>query len=285
MQPIASSNAPISKAEGAAACIPVQGAAALSPLQKLLSEASVERLRETLFQQLIKENLLGALHVSEELARRGVAPVFQLRHPFGLLEALAHGKTRLSAGQVIKLEKTGCVSSHESISLPVTVEFILLCIDLKWIAVQYPVHKPEWLRASGVFKKADFLRTAKYLFWGGRREAGQISKALALKPQQQRECCFINCLVESRWRGKLVMRFYKAAELIDSSAGRSKDRRSEDEQRKTLKRRRDIWLCAEMANWKPQRTADLYQMLTGEVLQRNNIANQIAKLPNVRRSD
>lgn len=276
MQLISGSHTPICKAEEAAVA---------QPLQKLLSEASVERLREALFRQLIKENLLGVLNVSEELARRGVAPVFQLRHPFGLLEALAHGRTLLSAGQIIQLEKTGCVSSHETIALPVAVEFILLCIDLKWIAVQYPFHKPEWLRASGIFKKVDFLKTAKYLFWGGRREAGQISKALALRPQQQRECCLINCLAESRSRRKLVMRFYKAAELIDSSARRSKDHRTEDEQSKTLKRRRDIWLCAEMADWKPQRTADLYQMLTGEVLQRNNIANQMAKLPNVRRSD
>lgn len=285
MQPAVNVNTPISKAEGAAACIPVQGAAALSPLQKLLSEASVERLRETLFQQLIKENLMGSLHVSEELARRGVAPVFQLRHPFGLLETLAHGGTRLTAGQIIQLEKTGFVSSREAISLPITVELILLCIDLKWITVKYPAHKPEWLRAGGIFKNADFLKTAKYLYWGGRRESGQISKALALRPHQQRECCLIKCLAESRWREKLVIRFYKAVELINSSVARSRDHRTEDERRKTLRRRRDIWLCAEIADWKPQRTADLYQMLSGEVLQRNNIANQMAKLPKVRRSD
>ncbi len=63
------------------------------------------------------------------------------------------------------------------------------------------------------------------------------------------------------------------------------DRRAQADQDATIKRRADLWLCAELADWKPQRTADLFAMLTGEVLPRNVVAKQLDKLPKVRRTD
>jgi hypothetical protein len=63
-----------------------------------------------------------------------------------------------------------------------------------------------------------------------------------------------------------------------------KDRRSAGEQDATIRRRLDLWICAEIGDWKPQRTADLYEMKTGEAIARNLVAKQLAKIPKVRRT-
>jgi hypothetical protein len=219
-----------------------------------LQRASTDQLKTSLASQMTQPNIKGALLVSEELTARGIAPCFR----------------------GISLEKLAWTGDFLSL--------ILTIADLQWIVARYPDHVPEWERLKSLFDTKKFRDTAEYLHYNGRREPGQIAKALALTEDQQRECSWIQCLGVARWRERLTRRLPIAQSRIESAI-RETDKRSSADQDQTIKRRSDLWLCAELGNWKPQRTADLYAMMTGEVLQRNAVANQLAKLPKVRRSD
>lgn len=70
-----------------------------------------------------------------------------------------------------------------------------------------------------------------------------------------------------------------------ASAVRSGDKRDVVSQEATILRRKHLWLCGEMAGWKPQRAADLYHMKTGIVLARNVVDNQLGKIRASCRSD
>lgn len=225
-------------------------------LSLALKNASTERLKSSLTSQVEQLNSEGALRVSVELTARGIAPCFR----------------------DIPLDDAW-LRHHWS-----GVEPILLLIDLQWIVAMYPDHAPEWKRAEAIFDQRKFRKTAEYLHWEGRRTPGQIAKALALTEQQQRECVWIQCLHIERWRKRLFKRLPIAQARIASDI-RDRDKRPIADQDETISRRDDLWLCAELADWKPQRTADLYAMKTGKILPRNVVAKQLEKLPKVRRTD
>lgn len=224
-------------------------------LAMALKSASTAKLKSAFADQIKQLNTEAALRVSAELTARGIAPCFR-----------------------------GTFDKHEWwLNLP-EADFILMAADLQWIVAEYPNHEPEWERAKPVFKPRKFRKAVEYLHWEGRRTAGQIAKAMALTEQQQRECIWIQCLHVERWRGRMLKRL-SLAETRIQTAIRSNDKRPTVEQDATIKRRADLWLCAELADWKPQRTANLYKRMTGEVLQRNVVAKQLDKLPRVRRID
>lgn len=156
-------------------------------------------------------------------------------------------------------------------------EHILAMCDLQWIATRYPNHKPAWVRMQGIFDPCKFMKTAKFALWDGRRAPGQIAKGLGLSEGQQQECHRIRCLHVARWWEGLAPRKDIAYARI-AGAVRLNDLRDSANKDNTIQRRQDLWLCAELGNWKPQRTADLYAMKTGIVLQRNIVANQLGKI-------
>lgn len=220
-----------------------------------LRGASTDRLMVALVEQIKRLNTDGALRVSAELTVRGIAPCFR--------------------GNFDRRELW--------LGFP-DADLILMLGDLQWIATMHPNHITEWERAQSIFDPRRFRKTAEYLHWEGRRSAGQIAKALALTEQQQRECAWIQCLHVERWRQRLFKRLPIAQARI-ASAIRASDKRPNEDQDATIKRRSDLWLCAELADWKPQRTACLHGMMTGEPLPRNVVAKQLGKLPKVRRTD
>jgi len=220
-----------------------------------LKSASSDRLKAAFIDQLKQLNIDGALRVSAELTARGIAPCFR-----GIFD-----------------------KSEWWLNIP-DADFILMVADLQWIVAEYPNHKPEWERANPIFDSRRFRKAAEYLHWEGRRTAGTIAKAMALSEQQQRECAWIQYIHVERWRGRMLIRLPIAQGRI-TSAVRDRDRRAIVDQDVTIKRRGDLWLCAELADWKPQRTANLYKSMTGESLPRNVIARQLEKLPRVRRTD
>lgn len=221
-----------------------------------LKGASTERLKTAFATQLEIFNVDGALRVSSELTARGIAPCFR---GINLDD------------RWLKVHWSG-------------VEPILMLVDLQWIVAAYPDHVPEWKRAEQIFDPRRFRTAAAYLHWDGQRTSGQIAKALALTEQQQLECVWIQCLHVQRWRERLFKRLPIAKARITSDI-RDKDKRQVKEQDATIMLRCDLWLCAEMAKWKPQLTANLYAMLSGQTLSRQAVANQLAKLPRVRRTD
>lgn len=221
-----------------------------------LKNASTERLKSSLAHQVAELNTEGALRVSSELTLRGIAPCFR-DIPIN--------------DEWLRQHWSG-------------VEPILLLVDLQWIVSAYPDHVPEWKRVESIFNPRKFRKTAEYLHWDGKRSSGQIAKALALTEQQQRECVWIQCLHVERWRRRLLKRLPIAQARIASDI-RDRDKRPSADQDETINRRSDLWLCAELADWKPQRTATLYAMKTGKILPRNVVGKQLEKLPKVRRTD
>lgn len=223
-------------------------------LTEVLTLVSTDRLKATHLDQLKQGHQDGALLVSAELTRRGIAPCFR-----------------------------GLPLCREW-WMGTDTDFVLMAADLQWIVARHPHHRTEWERAQAIFHPLKFEQTAGYLHWNGNRTAGQVAKALGLTDAQQRECAWIQCLHVERWRQRLHMRWPIARERIAGGI-KAHDRRAQADQDATINRRSDLWLCAELADWKPQRTADLFAMLTGEVLPRNLVGKQLAKLPKVRRTD
>ena len=254
-----------------------------------LKGASVERLKVALATQLELLNINSVLRVSSELTARGIAPCFRyLQH-----QAKHDGFPTLTARQRLEIESEGSIVIYDNeqdqneLELDAEkrqTEFILLCADLQWIVATYPDHVPEWQRAKQIFDPRRFRVAATYLSWGGKRTSGQIAKALALTEQQQLECVWIQCLHVQRWRERLFRRLPIAMARITSDI-RDKDKRQVKEQDVTILHRCNLWLCAELAKWKPQLTANFYAMLSGQTLSRQAVANQLAKLPRVRRAD
>ena len=231
----------------------VDDSTGIERLELALSRASSENLKSQLYTYIEDWNETRALIVGYELSRRGIPPCFR--------------GVNMNDGELF---------GHESGQ-------IFAMLDLQWVATQYPRHEPHWKRAKGIWVNQKYTATARYLLWSGRRSPGQVAVALNLTDQQQLECTWIQFSTVARWRSRLIQRIPFARERIAESV-RMKDRRSVEEQDATIKRRVDLWICAELGDWKPQRTADLYEMKTGEVLQRNLVAKQLAKLPKVRRT-
>jgi hypothetical protein len=222
-----------------------------------LRKASIGKLKAHLAKRIEALDEDAALRLGEELTSRGIPPCFR-----------------------------GNFSEDEHLlSFWGGVEPLLLLLDLQWIASRYPDQKPEWQRLKPLFVNTKKLRElSTYLYWGGRRAAGQIARALALTEAQQLECAWVQCLHVERRRHGLFKRLPITQSIIIATV-RKNDKRPMIEQDATIERRSNLWLCAELASWKPQRTAEMYQMMTGKTLPRNLVANQLAKLPKVRRGD
>lgn len=259
-------------------------------LTLVLQSVSIESLKSALANQIERLNIEGALRVSAELTARSIAPCFRY------LQSQVHplnngGSIVLNTSQRRELETEGAIvirddelTISESVALSSGADYIMLCADLQWIVAKYPDHLTEWQRAQAIFSPMRFRKVAEYLYWGGQRTSGQIAKAMALTKYQQRECAWIQCLNVKRWKVRLFERLTIAKERI-ALAIRDKDKRSIKEQDATIENRSNLWLCAELAEWKPQLTANLYLMLTGQKLSRQAVANQLSKLPKVRRVD
>lgn len=212
-----------------------------------MQSATTEQLKAEYLKRVAGLSEKGALALGVELSMRGVAPCFR------------------------------DIPYDPWFKNNIEVDCILAKCDLQWIAVRYPNHLPQWQRVQGIFDPSKFARTAEYLIWNGQRSPGYLSKALALTDSQQRECRLIQCLHVSRWRERLLKR-RPLMEARITGFVRSTDQRDATSQDETIHRRKDLWLCGEMANWKPQRTADLYSMKTGLVLARNVVDNQLVKI-------
>jgi hypothetical protein len=225
-------------------------------LRAALEAAPIARLKELYADRIANDNTPTTIELGAEFCRRGIAPCFR-----GI------GHDWFHAGH------------------PDTDRLLAIC-DMQWIVARYPKHRPEWKRLSSIrdSDQKSFLKAADYVLYGGRRTAGQVAKALGLTTDQQRECLWIQRLDVARWRVSLMKRWPTMQGRI-TDAIRRIDLRDETAQDETIARRQDLWLCAEIADWKPQRTADLYAMKTGVVLARNLVANQLDKIREHCRTD
>lgn len=239
---------------GLISALPDLDTAKANRIVQTMQSASTERLKIAYLHKILEFNEAGALAIGLELSIRGVAPCFR------------------------------DVPYDPWFQNNIDAECILTICDMQWIALRYPEHLTPWQRTRGIFDPTKFAKSAKYLIWDGRRSPGYFSKALGLTDSQQRECRLIQCLHVSRWRESLMKRRPIMEDRI-AAAVRSGDKRDVARQEITIRRRKDLWLCGEMAGWKPQRASDLYHMKTGIVLARNVVDNQLGKIRASCRSD
>lgn len=220
-----------------------QHSAAIALLGRMTREKLIEELSFAYFHR----KRLNALLINQELTKRGIAPCFR---------AMPH-KERIGPDLM----------------------FDIVLADAEWIASRYPDQKGCFARYERLFKPSSFHSTARFLFYQGKTPIWRMVKGLALTEDQQLECHLLHSgPVNKRLE---YMRTRKPA--VDSAISHSVMSRrtgglSGEEQRKVIKRRQGIWQCGFMANSSPQRTADLFEMMTGEILGRNLIAKNLDKI-------
>lgn len=202
----------------------------------------------------------GALLIGGELTRRGVPPIFR-RLPY----------------------YCGADASKPYWYEP-DADLLALMLDAEWLVQRHPLSECAWEAAARLYDPKQFRTTCNWLHWSGRRSAGQIAIALGLTLAQQSELAFIQYLTLARSkRGMWTLLPAAEARIKAEASQRAHDRRTPEQREVTVRRRVAIWLCGQLAGNKPQRTAELVEMLTGEALARGIVARHLEKLPNLRR--
>jgi hypothetical protein len=227
--------------------------ASLAVLNKTLTESvnrSYYRARELIDPAVVASakgaRILSWL-ISCELTRRGVPPCFRV---------LPEG------------DKMGVNGRYD-----------LTLWDANWIATRYPNHRALKSRQQNLFKPDRFHGAVQFLFWGGKRPPWAISRVLGLTPEQQWECHYLQTGPVATKR-RLIHAMQPGTESWMTEVEELKRQRGRSTLAKaaTLRRLQQIWLCGSMASWAPQRTADLYEMQTGQQIGRNLAASLIAKV-------
>lgn len=225
--------------------------------KQALECASLANLKKSLRKAAEAMNEGGAMLVSRELTRRGIAPAFR--------------------GIPVRNDPWWQHPTDET-------AFILLFADLEWLSVRYPEHKAASQHTQKALKPEKLEAMARWLHWDGNRQGAQIASRLRLEVAQQRELTYVQFWIVQQWIENLELRL-PAAEAAIWRDINSRPWKTDSLKEATAKRRLDIWHCAQLAYQKPQRAADFYRMMTGEEITRQAIANQMAQLPlRVRRS-
>lgn len=203
----------------------------------------------------------GALLIGGELTRRGLPPIFR---------KLPH--------------YCGGADARKPFWYAADCDLLALMLDAEWLVQRHPLSQDAWGAAERLYDPKQFRATCSWLHWNGRRSAGQIAIALGLSPAQQSELAFIQYLTIARGKRSMWTMLPVAEARIKADASRRQhDRRTAEQREITMRRRVAVWLCGQLADNKPQRTAELVQMLTGEALARGIVARHLEKLPNLRR--
>lgn len=204
-----------------------------------------------------------------------------------LLDQLAHavaGRKRVQAFLISKeLTRRGLPPAFRRLPEPDPDDpgqrFDLFLYDAEWLAVRYPEHKARFSRWQGIFRGRQFHQTVAYAFWDGRREAWQFGSCLGLTSEQRQECCYAGGGKIGPIRAHIRKTRSDALSRISEAVWNGKSGgQTEEERVTTIRRRQALWECACLSEWKPQRTAHLYGMLTGEEIPRNVVAKQLAKI-------
>lgn len=195
-----------------------------------------------------KQTRLSLWLFNEECTRRGIPPVFRnLAHP----------------------------SDDDPEQL---ADFF--AIDLQWLSARYPAHQPLSKQWRGIFKAASFHSAALFVCKGNypRFDMWWFCQRLSLTGDQQRE---MHLIKRATYRNEVDR---LKAELPDvrvrlGHAYHARDSRYKtSDHAATINRRTNIWFVGSLADWKPQRTANLYEAHTGETISRQQVANVISQI-------
>lgn len=160
----------------------------------------------------------------------------------------------------------------------------LLAYDIRWLRERYRDHHTQirYKRYRLLFGRSEihFHRETEFAFYQGRRAPGQIVRAMSLTEQQQWDCWWLrsarivklSAIVESKRSGVFAI-------LQNAiNGGRRTATFSNDDAKTALIRRHRLWLCSQIAGGKPSETARRYEQMTGEILSRQVVANQLKNI-------
>jgi hypothetical protein len=155
----------------------------------------------------------------------------------------------------------------------------LFAIDLQWLSARYPDHQPLYTKWNGLWKRSNPHSTIRYVSQNyPRREMYWMCKGLSISPEQQRELSLIKRVEFSREVNRLTAEKESVRNRLSMTYHARGNRYKTDDHNATIKRRLDIWFVGSLADWKPQRTADLYRAKTGESITRQLAANLIQQV-------
>jgi hypothetical protein len=157
----------------------------------------------------------------------------------------------------------------------------LFAVDLHWLVARYPQQPLLLTRWKGLFQPTRFHRASDWISTDYPRNAMHwFCKGLGLTDDQHREMHFIKRDGIRKEFDRLTAE-REAARINLSTAyhARAQDvRYRTDDHKATISRRLEIWFAGSLANWRPQRTAELYCALTGEPITRQLAAKVIAQV-------
>jgi len=204
-----------------------------------LASAPREKLEKVYRESVSKRNRKNLWLIAEEFTRRGVPPEFR---PSVYLE----GKPRIPEDDI-------------------------LLHDLQWLGARYAKHRPLKKKFAGLFSHSRaFDWSARQLMKARLHQPWYYLKLLSLTGDQQIECIYLRG-APIRRRMEVIARLSEDAleRLKIANRVNLRARAQTGDWKKTVERRHAVWRCGSMADWQPQRTAELYKALTGENMSRS----------------
>lgn len=145
----------------------------------------------------------------------------------------------------------------------------LFAADLQWLVTQYPNQEPLYTRWRGMWKQTAFHPTSDYIAENyPRRAMYWFCKGLRIDDDQQRELHIIKRENLQRELGRLRAELEPTRIALTARYHARDSRYKTEDDQATITRRLNIWFCGSLAQWKPQRTATLYEAHTGEAITR-----------------
>jgi hypothetical protein len=210
----------------------------------LLSRARLIDMYRTVF---ASNQRYVAFLCAEALTKHGVPPCFRLDRP--------HRASDLNANQ----------------------RFDLIAADLRWLAARYPEQRQvasggyQYLLAvDGWLERAEHLWATKHM-----GETWILVRQLALTTEQQWECAGLRSQPIKRAAQGLDFRREKVSIAIMAKLPEAMLRRTKADATETLERRYRVWVCSEMTVQGPTNAARLYNLWTGENIDRRHVARDL----------
>lgn len=167
--------------------------------------------------------------------------------------------------------------------------FDLFVYDIRWLRVAYPNHagavryQRGKLMLTGTEK--DFWREVEFAFYMGKRPAWKLVGSLSLNEKQQTDSAWLRSAPVSRRLQEVAAgrdTVFSALQQ-DVKSIRRIATFTDDDAKRLLVRRHQLWFCGQMARGKPTETALRYFQLTGQIISRALAAKHLEKVADVLR--
>lgn len=231
-----------------------------------------------LLRSIDQERLIEARHRALKLPRSEL---------INRCRAATAGRKRILAF-VLNQAMTACgippafrVSHLSSTGRDVNQAFDLLFADAEWLRNRHTEHADvvRYRRSRAIFvgSPSAMEREIEFAYFGGTRRFWKIVKSLRLTEQQQLECAVLRSApIAKRVDAINAKRDHVFTVLSDDLARVRRTATFTDEEAKsTLFRRHWLWLSRAYTTGGPAAIAKMYEMLTGDPIDRKVVARQL----------